>query len=170
MNANFARISVRTWARSVAALAVVGLLGPAGVASAKEKQPPKAEDAPQLDENEILGEAHIPMKLQFVKFQFDDKKEWDNHEYVDGAKTLIIKGIDRSVEHTVTLTPRESGYESVTLTIKPTDFKRTITKVKGRTQTLAFRAFFSANFKQVAAPKSDPKPDTKPAPKPAEGN
>ncbi|MBI5610095.1 MAG: hypothetical protein HY902_14565 [Deltaproteobacteria bacterium] len=142
-----------------AALACVVSANPA---MGKEKAPPRAEDTPQIDENEILGEAKIVMKMEFVKFQLDDKKEWDNHEYVDGAKTLIIKGIDRSGDHTVTLTPRESGYEPVTLTIKNTDFKRTVTKTKGRTQTIAFLAHYSASFTKVAAPKAD-KPADKPA-------
>lgn len=126
---------------------------------AKEKAPPKPADQPeQLNEADVLGEAHISTKFQFVKFVYDDKKEWENHEYVDGSKTLIIKGIDRSQDHSVVLTPRESGHEPVVLTLKATDFKRTVVKTKGRTQTITFRAFYRPDFKKVDAPKADAKP------------
>jgi hypothetical protein len=158
---------VRSMFTTVAVLcAALACVVSANTAMGKEKAPVR-DEAPQLDENEIVGEAHIAMKIDFVKFQLDDKKDWENHEYVDGAKTLVIKGLDRSAEHTVTLTPRESGYEPVTLTIKPTDFKRTVTKTKNRTQTLAFLAHYSASFTKVAAPKAE-KPADKPAEKPAD--
>ncbi|MBM4344858.1 MAG: hypothetical protein FJ100_15940 [Deltaproteobacteria bacterium] len=137
-------------------------------ASAKEKAPPKPADQPdQLNEADVLGEAHIGTKFQFVKFTYDDKKEWENHEYVDGSKTLIIKGIDRSQDHSVVLSPRESGYEPVVLTLKASDFKRTVLKTKGRTQTITFRAFYRPEFKKVEAPKADAKPKegAEPAPK-----
>jgi hypothetical protein len=140
------------------ALAVVALGTVAVAAPAVAKEGPKIPDTPAVDENEVLGEARIEMKIQFVKFVFDDKKEWDNHEYVDGAKTLIIKGIERNTDHTVVLTPRESGYEPVTLTLKASDFKRTVIRTKGRTQTLTFRATYRPDFKKVEAPKQDSKP------------
>lgn len=45
-----------------------------------------------LNEAEILGEAYIDTGLEFVKFKLDGK-EWENHEYIKGAKTLVIRGI-----------------------------------------------------------------------------
>lgn len=147
--------------RVMAVMAAAGLLAVAVGASAKEKAPPKQDGAAdQLNEADVLGEAHISTKFQFVKFELDGKKEWENHEYVDGSKTLIIKGLDRSQDHTVVLTPRESGHEGLTLTLKQGDFKRTVVKTKGRTQTITFRAFYHADFKKVEAPKAEPaKPD-----------
>ncbi len=127
--------------------------------AAKEKAPPRPADQPeQLNEADVLGEAHISTRFQFVKFTYDDKKEWENHEYVDGSKTLIIKGIDRSQDHSVVLTPREAGYEPVVLTLKASDFKRAVIKTKGRTQTITFRAYYRPDFKKVDAPKADAKP------------
>ena len=139
---------------TLAACLVCAVALPAG---AKEKAPPKADGAAdQLNEADVLGEAHISTKFQFVKFEFDGKKEWENHEYVDGSKTLIVKGIDRSQDHTIVLSPRESGHEGVTLTLKASDFKRTVVKTKGRTQTITFRAFYHAEFKKLDAPKAEP--------------
>lgn len=143
-------------ARGLAAGAALLLALAATPAESKGKAAPKPE-APaedQINEAEVLGEAHIAMKLPFVKFQIDDKKEWDNHEYSDGAKTLVIKGIERSEDHTVVLTPREPGYEPVTLTLKGGEFKRAVVKTKGRTQTITFKAFYKADFKKVEAPKA----------------
>ena len=131
-------------------------------AAAKEKAPPKQDGAPeQLNEADVLGEAYIKTKFGFVKFELDGKKEWENHEYLDGSKTLVVKGIDRSNDHTLVLTPRESGHETVTLTLKTSDFKRTVVKTKGRTQTITFRAFYSADFKKVGGPAETPKAPAK---------
>ena len=109
-------------------------------------------------ESEIGGEAFIHMKLEFVKFTLDGKA-WENHEYIDGRKTLVIRGIDRVDEHTVVLTPRESGWEPYTLVVKPTEFKRTNVAQKGKTTIIAFRSKHVVEFLKSAAPA---------APKPAE--
>jgi len=144
----------------VALAAVAACAVAAGsLAGAKEKAPPRPDGAPeQINEDEVLGEAYVKTRFPFVKFTFDDKKEWDNHEYIDGSKTLVIKGIERSGEHTLALSPREPGYEPLTLTIKPSDFRRVVVKTKGRTQTITFRAHYSADFKKVEAPKADKAP------------
>lgn len=120
-------------------------------AFAKGKDKP-AEDTPTVDEDTIAGEAFVHMKLAFVKFTIDGK-EWENHEYVDGQKTLVLRGLGRDAEHTVVLTPREGGYEPYTLTIKPADFKKTLVKQKGSTKTLAFRATYKVDFKKAEADK-----------------
>ncbi len=153
--------------RFVHCVAVVAVLLTAALgAAAKEKAPPKADGAPadQLNEADVLSEAHIRTKFGFVKFELDGKREWDNHEYLDNAKTLVIKGLERNDDHTVVLTPRESGHESVTLTLKQSDFKRTVVKTKGRTQTITFRAFYNVDFKKVDGPKEAPKAPSKEAP------
>lgn len=131
-------------------LATVLALGAALPAFAGPKA--EAEKPEDINEDEIAGEAFIHTRHEFIKFSLDGK-EWENHEYVDKNKTLVIRGIDRATEHTVVLTPREGGFEPYTLTLKPTDFKKTVIKAKGRTRTLAFRA----NFK-VDLTKSEVKP------------
>ncbi len=115
---------------------------------------PGATEKSEVNEEDIPGEAVIAMKFQFVKFTVDGK-EWDNHEYTTGAKTLVIRGIGRADPHVVVLMPREPGLDSVTLNMEPKDFKRLVVREKGKTQTLVFRANFKAEFPKLAA---DPKP------------
>lgn len=144
-------------ARILAGLTAVVLAAHAVPAQSKGKGAPKEEAPPaeQIDENEVLGEAYIATKVEFVKFELDGKKEWDNHDYQDSRKTLLIKGIARNEDHTVVLTPREPGFEAVTLTLKTGDFKRSVVKTKGRTQTITFKAHYRVDFKKVEAPKAD---------------
>jgi hypothetical protein len=136
----------------VVALAAVALVSVVGTAA---PSPVLAADAEPLNEAEILGEAYIETKFQFVKFKFDGK-EWENHEYIKGAKTLVIRGIERDSDHTIEMIPRDGGYDPMTLSIKSADFKRTIVKTKGRTKTLAFRANFKADFQKTPAPAPEP--------------
>lgn len=124
--------------------------------SAFAAKPAPVETA-DVDETAIGGEAFVRMKLDFVKFTLDGK-EWENHEYVDGRKTLVIRGVERSGEHTVLLTPREPGWEPYTLLLKPDEFKRTKVAQKGKATVIAFRANHKVEFTKAAAP----------APKPAE--
>jgi hypothetical protein len=131
-------------------------------ALAKGKDKP-AEEAPVVDEDSIAGEAFVHMKLAFVKFTIDGK-EWENHEYVDSQKTLVLRGLGRDAEHTVVLMPRDGTHEPSTLVIKPTDFKKTVVKQKGSTKTLAFRATYKVDFGKKAEEKPADKTD-----KPAEG-
>lgn len=116
---------------------------------------PGAADKSEINEEDIPGEAVIAMKYQFVKFTVDGK-EWDNHEYTTGAKTLVIRGIGRADPHTVVLMPREPGIDSMTLNMESKDFKRLVVREKGKTQTLVFRANFKVDFPKLAA---EPKPN-----------
>lgn len=155
----FKTLNLRRLSSLVLLFAAIAVTWVTTAALAKEKKPPKAPDAvDQLNEADVLGEAYIATRFQFVKFEYDGKKEWENHEYLDGSKTLVIKGIDRSQEHTVVLTPRDSGYEGVSVTLKASDFKRAVLKTKGRTQTITFRAYYKPDFKKVDTPKAEPKP------------
>lgn len=129
---------------ALAALAAVVALG------ATAALPALAAEEP-INEAEILGEAYIDTGLEFVKFKLDGK-EWENHEYIKGAKTLVIRGIERDSDHQVELTPRAEGFEPAVLTLKSTDFKRTVVKTKGRTKTLAFRANYKVSFTKTPPP------------------
>ncbi len=114
-------------------------------------KPAPSEPTSDVSEADIGGEAFIHMKLEFVKFTLDGK-EWENHEYVDNRKTLVIRGVERGSEHTVVLSPRESGWEPYTVVLKPTDFKRTNVSQKGKTTVIAFRAKHAVDFAKAAAP------------------
>jgi len=112
---------------------------------------PSGEATADVNEADIGGEAFIHMKLEFVKFTLDGK-EWENHEYTDNRKTLVIRGVERGSEHTVVLTPREGGWEPFTLVLKPAEFKRTNVAQKGKTTVIAFRAKHVVEFTKAAAP------------------
>lgn len=142
----FASSPSRVARRSVlrAGLGALLTLGAAGAL------PALAADEP-INEAEILGEAYIDTGMEFVKFKLDGK-EWENHEYIKGAKTLVIRGIERDSDHQVELTPRAEGFEPAAITLKSADFKRTVVKTKGRTKTLAFRASYKVSFTKTPAP------------------
>lgn len=131
------------------------------LAKSKAKEKP-VEETPSVDEDTIAGEAfvHSNVVFDFPKFTLDGK-EWDNHEIV-GKKTLVIHGLDRTQEHTLVVSPG-AGYEGQTVTIKSTDYKKTVTKTKGNTKTLAFRANFKVDFPKKSAEKPADKPVEKPA-------
>jgi uncharacterized GH25 family protein len=122
----------------------------------KQKEAP-APDA-GIDESTIPGEVHIGTKHEFVKFTVDGK-EWDNHEYVDKNKTLVVKGLERNEDRVIVMTPRESGFEPYTLTVAPTAYKKVATK-KGKTKVLVFKAQFKVDFAKPAAP-AEPAKDGK---------
>ncbi len=137
-------------------IAATGLLAQPAMAA----KPAPGDSGSEVNEAEIGGEAFIHMKLEFVKFTLDGK-EWENHEYVDGRKTLVIRGVERSGEHTVVLTPREAGWEPYTLVLKPAEFKRTNVAQKGKTTVIAFRSKHVVDFTKAAAAK--PAEPVKPA-------
>ncbi len=159
MNCNIKRLCASTLA-SVVALSLCAVVVPS-VAVAKGKPAEPKADEPVVDEDTIPGEAHVAMKVQFVKFTVDGK-EWENYEFVDGAKTLIVRGLNRADDHTLVLTPRESGFDAYSLTLKTADFKKTVVKSKGNTKTLTFKAAYHVDFAKGADKKPDEKkPDEK---------
>ena len=149
------RLMVQRSSTLLTRLALLALVGLWAVPASADKRAPN-EPTSGASEAEIGGEAFIHMKLEFVKFTLDGKA-WENHEYVDGRKTLVIRGVDRNDEHTVVLTPRESGWEPVTLVLKPGEFKRTNVAQKGKTTIIAFRSKHSVEFLK-SAPPAAPKP------------
>jgi hypothetical protein len=130
-------------------IALMLAIGATAVVGVKAYAAPEATS--EVDEDEIPGEAYIRMKLEFVKFTLDGK-EWENHEYVDGAKTLVIRGIGRDEEHTVVLSPRDGISEPSTLLLAKADFKRTILKAKGKTRFVAYRANYTVDFGKSGQP------------------
>ena len=139
--------ALRTWILLTAALALQ-----AAPALAAKPAPVETSD---VDESAIGGEAFVHMKLEFVKFTLDGK-EWENHEYIDGRKTLVIRGVERNGEHTVVLTPREAGWEPYTLVLKPDEFKRTKVAQKGKSTVIAFRATHKVEFAKAAPKPAEP--------------
>lgn len=150
MNLTYARLVTRTLP-----LLATCLLSAVPVVAAEKS----GKEAPveEVDESAIAGEVVISMKLPFVKFTVGGK-EWDNHEYSGGNKTLVIRGLGRDLDHTVVLMPREGGFDPHTLTITPAAFKKTVVKQKGRTRFIVFRANEKVEFVKQAPPAKEEAP------------
>ncbi len=129
----------RAWLLGTCALATAALLGPAAAFAAEGE----GED--------VAGEVVFKTPFEFIRFSVDGKSEWDNHEYADKRKTLIILGLDRSEDHTIVLTPREDGWEPLTVTVTGADFKRTMVR-KGKARVAVFRAIKAVKFEKTKAP------------------
>jgi hypothetical protein len=130
-------VARRASASALALIAAVVTI-PAGLEAAE----------PEVDEN-APGEVMINMPLQFVRFALDGKGGWENHTYVNNARTLVVMGLDRDEEHTIELRPRESIWEPATVVVKPGEYR--ITRVKEGKRTIhVFRATVSASFKRAA--------------------
>ena len=132
-------LSRRAWMIGACAVAAAALIAPvAGFA---------AED----DSDSVAGELVLKTPFEFIRFSVDGKSEWDNHEYADKRKTLIILGLDRSEDHTIVLTPRQDGWEPLTITVTGADYKRTMVR-KGKAKTAVFRAAKTVKFEKTNAP------------------
>lgn len=126
------------------------MLGAIAIAGAALIAPGSSFAAEGEGEN-VAGELVLKTPFEFIRFSVDGKSEWDNHEYANKRKTLIILGLDRSEDHTIVLTPREDGWEPLTITVTGADFKRTMVR-KGKARTAVFRAMKTVKFEKTKAP------------------
>lgn len=126
------------------------LVGACAIAAAALLTPIAGFAADAEDEN-VAGEVMLKTPFEFIRFSVDGKSEWDNHEYLDKRKTLLILGLDRSEDHTIVLTPREDGWEPLTITVTGADFKRTMVK-KGKARAAVYRAIKPVKFEKTKAP------------------
>ncbi|MEY3011337.1 MAG: hypothetical protein RIT45_72 [Pseudomonadota bacterium] len=138
-------IQAPTRRRALAALAALVVSVPALLVAAEG------------DDVDVPGEVVIKTPFEFIKFTVDGKPTWENHEYTERRKTLVVLGLDRTEEHTIVLEVREGGYEPLTITVKPTEFKRAMVRKNGQ-RVAVYRANKKARFEK-----------TKPAPKDAPG-
>ena len=146
--------------------AALSLVAVTSAAIAQPKTKAKGEAPPEpghsVDESTIPGEVQIGTKHEFVKFTVDGK-EWDNHEYTDKNKTLVVRGLERADDHSIVMTPREGGYEPYTLLVQSAQFKKTLVKQKGKTKIIVFRAIHKVEFSKPQAPSADKPAADKPA-------
>ncbi|MSP92387.1 MAG: hypothetical protein EXR79_11385 [Myxococcales bacterium] len=160
--------SLRCAVRVVAALiAATGVCTAGAVdATAQPKTKAKGEAPPEpgqsVDESTIPGEVQIGTKHEFVKFTVDGK-EWDNCDYTDKNRTLVVRGLERADDHAIVMTPREGGFEPYTLIVQGAQFKKTLVKQKGRTKIIIFRATHKVDFAKPQAPAADKATPDKPA-------
>ena len=132
------------YARTTFALASLAAVLVWGTATAQEEA--------ASPEEVTTGEIRIKMNTQFAKLRLDGE-EWENHEFVDNGRTLVIYGVDRTVEHTVELTPVDPGFQGATLRIAPDDWK--LVRVKKRVKV--WRAEKKIRFVKASQTKGDEK-------------
>lgn len=93
------------------------------------------------------GEVRVHMNTQFAKLRIDGQ-EWENHEFVDNGRTLVVYGVDRTVQHKVELQPVDPGFEPVTITIAPKDWKLVRVKRRLRVWRVVKKVKFPKQSKQ----------------------
>lgn len=117
-----------------------------------------AQDAP--DEATVPGELRVKMNAEYARLTIDDE-EWSQHEFSGDGRTIFIKEIDRTKDHTIKLSPTTGGLGPVEFSISPKDFK----KKRQKDKTYHFVADKSIKFAKVVAP-----PTPAPAPDPDTGD
>ncbi len=120
--------------------------------------------AAQQGDGDVPGEVMIATNVEFVKFQVNGKKEWENHEYTNRHKTLVVMGLDRLDTNTIVLTPRQEGFKAVTLTLTEADFRRAKVRHHGRRVTVYLakkRVKFTKNGTEVSGDKKKAKKKAK---------
>ena len=81
----------------------------------------KVEGNPSPDEV-TTGEIRLVLTSDYAKVLVDGG-DWEEHEFLDNGKTLIIHTVKRADEHKLNLTPITSELAPVELTIATTDWK-----------------------------------------------
>ncbi len=99
------------------------------------------------------GELHVKMNLAYAKVEVDGVA-WDNTEFRDNGKTLVVTELDRSQDISIKVIASEDGYADVEFSVNPKRFKKN--RKKG-----VVRFITKKKIRFAAAPKE-------PAEKPAE--
>lgn len=84
------------------------------------------------------------MNSEFAKVLVDGE-EWEEHEFIDNGRTLIIHGLNRTVPHVVSLRPVVPNLKEIEVRIEPSDWKL----VKVKKQTLMWRVEKKVNFEKA---------------------
>ena len=108
--------------------------------------------AQETDLASAPGEVHIKMNVEYASAEVDGE-EWDA-EFMNNGKTIAIKGLDRSVEHTIVLTASDDELAPIELTIPPKAYKKSRKK-----RVVYFIAKRKVKFKAKPAEKPEPGPE-----------
>ena len=97
----------------------------------------------QVDEATAPGEVHIKLSLAYAKVLVNGE-EWDNTEFTNNGKTLIVRGIDRSKSNEFTVEASEEGFAVSSFTID----SRKKYKKKRKKRVVSFVANKTIKFKK----------------------
>lgn len=116
------------------------------------------------------GEVRISMSSDYARLRVDGE-EWENHEFLDNGRTVVINGLDRIEDHVVSLTPIYPDLEPVELQILPSDWKLVTVAKRVKTWRLEHKVVFKkkappkpAPATQVESPETPPEPAARPVP------
>ncbi len=81
-----------------------------------------AQEPPLTPEQVTTGEVRLSMSSDYARLRVDGE-EWENHEFLDNGRTVVIHALDRTEEHVVSLTPIYPDLAPFELRIAPSDWK-----------------------------------------------
>jgi hypothetical protein len=110
----------RLGARLAKVLVIAAVLVAARAAQTQEE--PKKTEGGQAPEDVLTGEIRITMNSDYARLRVDGN-EWEEHEFLDNGKTLVIHTVRRTEEHKVTLSPIYPDLAPAELAIAPADWK-----------------------------------------------
>jgi hypothetical protein len=105
----------------------------------------------QIDAENAPGEVHINLSLAYAKVLVNGE-EWDNTDFINNGKTLIVRGIDRNATQEFTVEASEEGFAPVTFRIEG----KKKYKKKRKKRVISFVAKQNIRFKKVGE-----KPETR---------
>ena len=88
------------------------------------------------------GEVRIKMNIQYASAEVDGQA-WESTEFMDDGKTIVIKDLNRSVEHSILLTASDDDLAPIEMTIPANSYKKTRKK-----RTVFFIVKRKVNFKR----------------------
>jgi hypothetical protein len=114
---------------------------------------PVSAGAQDTDLASAPGEVQIKMNVEYASAKVDGQ-EWDS-EFMNNGKTIAIKGLSRSEEHTILLTASDDDLGPIELTIPTNAYK------KSRKKRVVY---FIAKRKVTFKPKPPEKEEAKAVP------
>ena len=83
----------------------------------------KTGEAPGPSPEEVTtGEIRLLLSSDYAKVRLDGE-EWEEHEFLDNGKTLVLHAVKRTDEHRVALSPIYADLAPLELSIKPDEWK-----------------------------------------------
>ncbi len=103
------------------ASALVGILLVFGAAHVSAQEGVEGISATTPDEVTV-GEVRLQVTSDYPKILMDGEA-WEEHEFLNGGKTVVLHGVVRTQAHVLALTPIYRDLAPVEITLKPEDWK-----------------------------------------------
>ena len=110
-----------------------------------------ADEEELTPEQDAVGEFRITMSSDYARLRIDGD-EWENHEFLDNGRLVVIQGLSRTEEHFLTLTPMYPQLEPVEFKIAPSDWKLVTLSKRLKTWRVEQKIIFKKAPKKVEEP------------------